>query len=57
MNTIENITLEKLAKERQNAYMKKWRSENKDKVKRHNENYWKNRVLKELQKEGEYHEQ
>jgi len=32
-------------------YFRQWRANNKDKVKKHNENYWKNRVLKEIQKE------
>jgi len=34
------------------AYYKEWRSRNKDKVKRHNENFWRKRAEQRL-KEGE----
>ena len=35
---------EAVLKERR-AYYRKWRKENPDKVKRHNENYWRKRAL------------
>lgn len=44
-------TIDQLASEERKAYFKKWRAENKDKVKRHNSNYWEKRALKRLQGE------
>jgi len=50
-------TIEELVIEERKAYFKKWRSENKDRVKKHNATYWKKRTEKKLkektQKEGE----
>jgi len=47
-------SIEELAKEERRAYFRKWRAENKDKVKKHNANYWRRRAEKRfLQKEGE----
>jgi len=45
--------LEKIAADERKAYFKAWRAANKDKVKQHNANYWKKRVEKKLEKEGE----
>ncbi len=42
-------TIEELAREERKAYFKKWRADNKEKVKEHNANYWKKRVLKKLE--------
>jgi len=50
---MDDKTLERLAKEKRTAYVKEWRKKNREKVKAHNESYWKKRVLRELQKKGE----
>lgn len=34
---------QKVEKKSRAEYLKKWREKNKDKVKQHNENYWKKR--------------
>lgn len=47
----ENKNLEELAKEMRRAYYKKWRDNNKDKVKKQNEKYWMRRAMKLLQEE------
>lgn len=39
--------MEERAKNARNEYHRKWRAENKEKVKRYNENYW-NRVAERL---------
>ena len=41
--------LEQKAKELRNAYAKKWRAKNKDKVKKANQKYWQKRAKKELE--------
>lgn len=46
-------TLKQLAIEERKAYFKKWRSENKDKVKKHNATYWEKRVAQRLKVTGE----
>ena len=35
------------ARAKRNAYMKEWREKNKDKVKKHQENYWERKAKKE----------
>ncbi len=40
------MTLEQMAVEERKAYYKKWRGENKEKVRKHNDTYWKKRALK-----------
>ena len=45
---------EAVLKERR-AYYRKWRKDNPDKVRRHNENYWRKRAL--LRAEAENQEQ
>lgn len=45
--------LKDLAAEERRAYYRKWRAKNTDKVRKHNENYWKKRVLKMLEAEGD----
>ena len=44
--------IEELIKEERLSYFRKWRAANKDKVKQHNENYWKRKAEKRL-KAGE----
>lgn len=46
-------TVEQLANEERRAYFRKWRAENKDKVKRHNATYWKKRALKKLEERAQ----
>lgn len=41
--------LELKAKELKNAYAKKWRAQNKDKVRKSNQKYWQKRAKKELE--------
>ena len=48
---MKKINLDELAKAKQRAYLREWRTKNRDKVKKHNEDYWKNRALKELTRE------
>ena len=44
------MDLEQIKKAKK-EYYKKWRENNKEKVKKHNENYWKKRVEKLLKEE------
>jgi len=44
--------IEELIKEERRAYFRKWRSENKDKVRMHNATYWERRVEKKLSDAG-----
>ncbi|MBC3797166.1 phosphatase [Acetobacterium tundrae] len=48
----KNLNLDELAAEAKREYHKKWRAENKEKVKKNNANYWKRLAIKKL-KEGE----
>ena len=50
MKSNEIKMLEALVMEERKAYFKAWRAKNKDKVKMHNQNYWMNRVRKNLNK-------
>jgi hypothetical protein len=38
--------MEEEVKKAKNSYLREWRSKNKDKVKKHNADYWKRRVEK-----------
>jgi hypothetical protein len=40
----ENRLNEELMSVERRAYYKEWRAKNKDKVKRHNQNFWRKRV-------------
>ncbi len=46
MNKQEEI--EKLIKEEKRLYLNNWRKNNKDRVKKHNADYWKRRAEKRL---------
>jgi hypothetical protein len=51
-----NTTIESVIAEERKAYFKEWRAKNKDKVKQHNQNYWRKRAeqkLAEQQKAGD----
>lgn len=45
-------TLEELAREERNAYVRQWRAANRDKVRATNKRYWEKKVQKKLQQEG-----
>jgi len=45
-------TLEQLALDERRLYFKKWREANKDKVKKHNTNYWTRKAEKRLLEQG-----
>ena len=44
--------IDRLAKEQKNAYLRKWKSKNRDKVKEYNARYWKKRAEKMLKEKG-----
>ena len=48
MKAKENI--DELIKEEKRKYYKNWRKNNKDKIKKHNKDYWKKRAMKKLNK-------
>lgn len=45
----KNIT--EFIQQEKNAYFRAWRAKNKDKVSKHNKNYWQKRALKKLQEQ------
>ncbi|MDD4592240.1 MAG: hypothetical protein PHG06_17710 [Parabacteroides sp.] len=45
-------TINQLAAEERRKYHRQWRAANKDKVKRHNDTYWKRRAEKNLTNRG-----
>ena len=45
-----------LVAEERKAYFREWRSKNKDKVKKHNEDYWKRRTQKKLSEQAQSEE-
>ena len=44
--------LQEKAKELRREYYREWRRKNKDKVRQHQENYWKKKAKKELEQGG-----
>jgi hypothetical protein len=46
-------SLEEIAKEERRRYQREWRRKNKDKVKEHNQRYWKKKALERLEEEKE----
>ena len=46
------MALSKEARQARNEYMREWRRKNKDKIKKHQENYWEKKA-KESQQEEE----
>ena len=46
---MENKTVEELRRQSMNEYYRKWRTNNKDKVKKYNHDYWIKRALKQQQ--------
>lgn len=45
--------LEEKAREERNAYLRKWRAENKDKVRKHNQDYWEKKAIEAIKEEKE----
>ena len=44
---MENKTVEELRRQSMNKYYRKWRSNNKDKVKKYNHDYWAKKAIKQ----------
>jgi len=51
VNSMVNKKLEAVAQEEKREYFRQWRKNNPDKVKKHNENYWRKRAEKRLEAE------
>lgn len=49
---ISEKEIEELARIKRNEYQKRWREENKDKVREYQRNYWERQALKEIKAEG-----
>lgn len=47
-NDVKSVDIDQLARAERLAYLRAWRAKNKDKVKKHNSNYWKRRAEKKL---------
>jgi uncharacterized short protein YbdD (DUF466 family) len=52
VNSMVDKRLEAAAQEEKREYFRKWRKNNPDKVKKHNENYWRKRAEKRLKAEA-----
>jgi len=52
VNSMVNKKLEAVAQEEKREYFRQWRKNNPDKVKKHNENYWRKRAEKRLEAEA-----
>lgn len=52
MQKITTAEIQELIRQEKREYARRWRSENKDKVKRNNEAYWQRRAEKRLQQEA-----
>ena len=46
------MNMDKLAKEEQARYMREWRKQNPDKVRKNNHNYWKRKALERQEREN-----
>jgi hypothetical protein len=53
---MDKKTLESVAKEERLKYFREWRRKNKDKVKKHNKNYWEKKAKEKLLKEEQKNE-
>ena len=49
---MDDKKLEAAAQKEKREYFRRWRKNNPDKVKRHNENYWRKRAEKRLEVEA-----
>jgi len=52
MSAMNEKEIEEMARAERLEYFRNWRTNNKDKVRKHNDNYWKKRAEKKL-KAGE----
>ena len=50
---MDNKKLEAVVKEEKREYFRRWRKNNPEKVKQHNDNYWRKRAEKRLEAEAE----
>lgn len=46
-------SIEELARQERLEYFRNWRSQNKDKIKKHNDDYWKRKAMERIAKDGE----
>ena len=46
--------MDELARQERLEYYRKWRAANKEKVKQHNQNYWRHKAKKRMEKEAEH---
>ena len=46
--TLVEKSIDELAREERLAYFKEWRAKNKDKVKQHNQNFWRRKAEQRL---------
>ena len=51
---MDNHKLDEAAKNERREYYRRWRAENKDKVRQHNRNYWERRAMKRKQEEEKH---
>ena len=49
---MDDKKLEAVAQEEKREYFRQWRKNNPDKVKKHNENYWRKRAEKRIEAEA-----
>ena len=52
VNSMDDKKLEAAAQEEKREYFRQWRKNNPDKVKKHNENYWRKRAEMRLESEA-----
>jgi len=52
VNSMDDKKLEAVAQEEKGEYFRQWRKNNPDRVKKHNENYWRKRAEKRLEAEA-----
>jgi hypothetical protein len=55
VNSMDDRKLEAAAREEKREYFRQWRRNNPDKVRKHNENYWRKRAEKRLEAKAKDH--
>lgn len=53
MSTTNELAIKELARNERLEYFRRWRAANKDKVKKHNDNYWRKQAEKRLKESGD----
>jgi len=48
MNNLTDKEIQKLARQKQREYLREWRRNNPDKVRKYNKSYWRRRAIREL---------